>query len=128
MRDCVVHLELIGPDPDAGVAQDRAREDSDVAGSFGRYRFVNNTFIQRNSDPRSQIFAHFGVESVEMHNKVFHIASHTSRLVACRVPGPPEPVAPSSYSHIIAVDSGPARYYFTHSGLAIFHHVAASEM
>jgi hypothetical protein len=93
------NLELIGPDPYGGVAQDRAREDSDVAGnvlitqryprnvriggdsdgagSYGRYRFVNNTFIHRNGDPRSHIFAHFGVESVEMHNNVFYIGSHT---------------------------------------------------
>ncbi len=90
------NLELIGPDPAGGVAEDKAREDSDVAGnvliaqrysrnvriggdgtgqSFGRYRFMNNTFIHRNADPASQIFAHFGVESVEMHNNVFYIAS-----------------------------------------------------
>jgi chitodextrinase len=90
------NLELIGPDPAGGVAQDKAREDSDVAGnviiaqrytrnvriggdgtgqSFGRYRFMNNTFIHRNADPASQIFAHFDVESVEMHNNVFYITS-----------------------------------------------------
>jgi hypothetical protein len=90
------NLELIGPDPAGGVAEDKAREDSDVAGnvlisrryprnvriggdgtgqSFGRYRFMNNTFIQLNSDPASQIFAHFDVESVEMHNNVFYITS-----------------------------------------------------
>jgi hypothetical protein len=90
------NLELIGPDPAGGVAEGTAREDSDVAGnviigerysrnvriggdgtgqSFGRYRFMNNTFIHRNVDPASQIFAHFGVESVEMHNNVFYIIS-----------------------------------------------------
>jgi chitodextrinase len=90
------NLELIGPDPAGGVAEDKAREDSDVAGnvlisrryprnvriggdgagqSFGRYRFMNNTFIQLNGDPESEIFAHFDVESVEMHNNVFYIAS-----------------------------------------------------
>jgi chitodextrinase len=90
------NLELIGPDPAGGVAEDKAREDSDVAGnviiaqrysrnvriggdgtgqSFGRYRFMNNTFIHRNGDPASQIFAHFDVESVEMHNNVFYITS-----------------------------------------------------
>jgi chitodextrinase len=90
------NLELIGPDPAGGVAEDEAREDSDVAGnviiaerysrnvriggdgtgqSFGRYRFMNNTFIHRRSDPASHIFAHFDVESVEMHNNVFYIVS-----------------------------------------------------
>ncbi len=90
------NLELIGPDPAGGVAEGKAREDADVVGnviiakrysrnvriggdgtgqSYGRYRFVNNTFIHRNGDPASQIFAHFGVESVEMHNNVFSIAS-----------------------------------------------------
>jgi chitodextrinase len=90
------NLELIGPDPAGGVAEDKAREDSDVAGnvliasrysrnvriggdgtgqSFGRYRFMNNTFIHRNAGPASQIFAHFDVESVEMHNNVFYITS-----------------------------------------------------
>jgi hypothetical protein len=93
------NLELIGPDPEAGVPQNEAREDSDVAGnvlisvrysrnvriggdsdgaaSYGRYRFLNNTFIQRCDTPRSQIFAHFGIESVEMHNNVFYITSYT---------------------------------------------------
>lgn len=93
------NLELIGPDPEVGVSQGEAREDSDVvgnvlitlryprnvriggdspgAGSYGRYRFVNNTFIHRNGDPRSHIFGHFGVESVEMHNNVFYVTSAT---------------------------------------------------
>lgn len=90
------NLELIGPDPAGGVAEDEAREDSDVAGnvliavrysrnvriggdgtgqSFGRYRFMNNTFIHRDDNPASHIFAHFDVESVEMHNNVFYITS-----------------------------------------------------
>ena len=90
------NLELIGPDPAGGVAEDKAREDSDVVGnvliakrysrnlriggdgtgqSRGRYRFMNNTFIHRNGDPASHIFAHFAVESVEMHNNVFYITS-----------------------------------------------------
>ncbi len=90
------NLELIGPDPAGGVAEDRAREDSDVVGnviiarryprnvriggdgcgqSRGRYRFANNTFIHRNAGPESQIFAHFAVESVEMHNNVFVMPS-----------------------------------------------------
>ncbi|HSG29142.1 MAG TPA: fibronectin type III domain-containing protein [Candidatus Krumholzibacterium sp.] len=88
------NLELIGPDPAGGVAEDAAREDSDVVGnvliarrfsrnvriggdgcgnSWGRYRFVNNTFIHRCPTPASQIFAHFDVESVEMHNNVFYM-------------------------------------------------------
>jgi hypothetical protein len=90
------NLELIGPDPAGGVPEGQAREDSDVAGnviiaqrygrnvriggdgtgqSFGRYRFTNNTFIHRPTDPASHIFAHFDVESVEMHNNVFYITS-----------------------------------------------------
>jgi chitodextrinase len=90
------NLELIGPDPAGGVAEDKAREDGDVVGnviiakrysrnvrvggdgtgqSRGCYRFMNNTFIHRNGDPASHIFAHFAVESVEMHNNVFYITS-----------------------------------------------------
>ena len=90
------NLELIGPDPAGGVAEDKAREDSDVVGNViiakryprnvriggdgtgqtrGRYRFMNNTLIHRNADPESQIFAHFAVESVEMHNNVFSMSS-----------------------------------------------------
>jgi chitodextrinase len=92
------NLELIGPDPAGGVAVDAAREDSDVVGnviiaerysrnvriggdgtgqSYGRYRFMNNTFIHRRSDARSHIFGHFDVESVEMHNNVFYMTSYT---------------------------------------------------
>lgn len=92
------NLELIGPDPAGGVAEGAAREDADVVGnvfiarrfsrnvrvggdgtgqSFGRYRFMNNTFIHLNEKPASHIFPHFGVESVEMHNNVFYIASGT---------------------------------------------------
>ena len=91
------NLELIGPDPAGGVAEHTAREDSDVVGnviiarrysrnvriggdgcgqSYGRYRFVNNTFIHRPDSPRSHIFAHFDVESVEMHNNIFHISAY----------------------------------------------------
>ncbi len=90
-------LELIGPDPAGGVPADLKREDSDVAGnvlwkkttlsggqanfyvvrfggdgtgeSFGRYRFVNNTVLMGSS----AVFRLFdGLESVEMHNNVFH--------------------------------------------------------
>jgi hypothetical protein len=43
--------------------------------SFGRYRFMNNTFIHRDDNPASHIFAHFDVESVEMHNNVFYVTS-----------------------------------------------------
>jgi hypothetical protein len=84
-------LELIGPDPAGGVAEDAAREDSDVVGnvlrkrntfavvrfggdgtgqSNGRYRFVNNTVITFPSG--SAVFRLFtGLESVEAHNNVF---------------------------------------------------------
>ncbi len=80
-------LELIGPDPDSGVGEDEAREDSDVVGnvlrktntnyvtrfggdgtgqSFGRYRFVDNTVIVQPGG--SAVFRLFhGIESVEMH-------------------------------------------------------------
>ncbi|NIO27681.1 MAG: hypothetical protein GTO29_03905 [Candidatus Latescibacteria bacterium] len=91
------NLELLGPDPAGGVAEETAREDSDVVGnvliarrysrnvriggdgtgqSNGRYRFMNNTFIHYSSNPRSHIFPHFGVESVEMHNNIFYITSY----------------------------------------------------
>jgi chitodextrinase len=93
------NMDLIGPDPAGGVAEGTAREDSDVVGnvliatrysrnvrvggdgtgqSNGRYRFMNNTFIHHSSSPRSHIFAHFGVESVEMHNNVFYIPSYNA--------------------------------------------------
>ncbi len=80
-------LELIGPD---GGDPDLFREDSDVVGNvfwkrtshhttrvggdgtgetFGRYRFVNNTFICGSSS----VFRIFdGIESIEMHNNVFY--------------------------------------------------------
>jgi hypothetical protein len=90
-------LELIGPDPMGGVAAGLKREDSDVVGNvlwkkttptggqkdfyvvrfggdgtgetFGRYRFVNNTVLMGSS----AVFRLFdGIESVEMHNNVFH--------------------------------------------------------
>ncbi|WP_437956195.1 hypothetical protein WME76_32725 [Sorangium sp. So ce119] len=82
-------LELIGPDgQDPGLA----REDSDVVGNVfrktrtqyvvriggdgtgetnGRYRFVNNTFLLAQGS-KAAIHMHFGVESVELHNNVFH--------------------------------------------------------
>jgi hypothetical protein len=90
-------LELIGPDPAGGVPAGLKREDSDVVGnvlwkkttpsggqanfyvvrfggdgtgeSSGRYRFVNNTVFMGSS----AVFRLFdGLESVEMHNNVFH--------------------------------------------------------
>ena len=49
--------------------------------SFGRYRFVNNTFVHLASTtvPRAAIEAQFGIESVEMYNNVFY---SNSALVA----------------------------------------------
>jgi hypothetical protein len=80
-------LELIGPDPEGGVPENTAREDSDVVGNvlrktgtsfvvrvggdgtgqtFGRYRFVSNTIIvQPNGYPVFRLFE--GLESIEMH-------------------------------------------------------------
>ena len=90
------NLDLIGADPVSGVSADRAREDGDVVGnvliatrfgrnvrvggdgtgqSNGRYRFLNNTFIHRFARPQSHLQARFGVESVEMHNNIFYLAS-----------------------------------------------------
>ena len=90
------NLELIGPDPAGGVAEDRAREDSDVVGnvlvarryprnvriggdgtgqSRGRYRFAFNTFIHAGAYQTSDIFCHFDVESVEASNNVFYITA-----------------------------------------------------
>lgn len=85
-------LELIGPDPSGGVAENKAREDSDVVGnvlrkrntfsvvrfggdgtgqSNGRYRFVNNSVITLEGG--SAVFRLFaGLESVEAHNNVFY--------------------------------------------------------
>jgi hypothetical protein len=89
-------LELIGVDP-ACCAEGIVREDSDVVGnlivkkpppygpnpdffavraggdgtgqSWGRYRFVNNTFVMG----RIAVFRIFdGLESIEMHNNVFY--------------------------------------------------------
>ncbi|AUX36265.1 MULTISPECIES: hypothetical protein [Sorangium] len=82
-------LELIGPDgQDPGLA----REDSDVVGNVfrkthtqyvvrvggdgtgdtkGRYRFVNNTFLlMQGSNAAIHLFD--GIESIELHNNVFH--------------------------------------------------------
>lgn len=83
-------LELIGPD---GADPGLFREDSDVVGNvlrklndfsvtrvggdgtgetFGRYRFVNNTFISGSGS----VFRIFdGIESIEMHNNVFYRSS-----------------------------------------------------
>jgi hypothetical protein len=82
-------LELIGPD---GQDEGLAREDSDVVGNVfkkvhtqyvvrvggdgtgqthGRYRFVNNTFLLAQGSAAA-IHAFDGIESIEMHNNVFH--------------------------------------------------------
>jgi hypothetical protein len=85
-------LELIGPDDGSGGLPDSPREDSDVVGnvlvkrsdfpplvrvggdgtgqSWGRYRFVNNTFVVRHANA-SVIRAFGGLESIELHNNVF---------------------------------------------------------
>ncbi|WP_437781453.1 right-handed parallel beta-helix repeat-containing protein [Sorangium sp. So ce1097] len=82
-------IELIGPD---GQAEGLAREDSDVVGNvfvktgkhfvarvggdgtgqtFGRFRFVNNTFLLApGSNAAIRMFD--GIESVEMSNNVFY--------------------------------------------------------
>jgi MYXO-CTERM domain-containing protein len=84
-------LELIGPDPAGGIAEELKREDSDVVGnvlkktvdfsfvrtggdgtgqSNGRYRFVNNTFVGFGSG--STAFRIFdGIDSIEMHDNAF---------------------------------------------------------
>ncbi|MBN1879204.1 right-handed parallel beta-helix repeat-containing protein [bacterium] len=80
-------LELIGPD---GADPELFREDSDVVGNvlvkrndfhvtrvggdgtgetFGRYRFINNTFI---CGSHSSFRMFDGIESIEMHNNVFY--------------------------------------------------------
>ncbi|MGK4007609.1 hypothetical protein WMF31_33620 [Sorangium sp. So ce1036] len=82
-------IELIGPD---GQAEGLAREDSDVVGNvfrktgkhfvarvggdgtgqtFGRFRFVNNTFLLAPGS-NSAIRMFDGIESVEMSNNVFY--------------------------------------------------------
>ncbi|AUX25641.1 uncharacterized protein SOCEGT47_061900 [Sorangium cellulosum] len=82
-------LELIGPD---GQDPDLAREDSDVVGNVfrkthtqyvvrvggdgtgdtnGRYRFVNNTFLLK-AGSSAAIHLFDGVESIELHNNIFH--------------------------------------------------------
>jgi hypothetical protein len=83
-------LELIGPDGGDGGNPGLKREDSDVVGNVfvkrntfyvtrvggdgtgetrGRYRFVNNTFVC-GASAAFRIFD--GIESIEMHNNVFH--------------------------------------------------------
>ncbi|WP_437317871.1 right-handed parallel beta-helix repeat-containing protein [Sorangium sp. So ce385] len=82
-------IELIGPD---GQDEGLAREDSDVVGNvfvktgqhfvarvggdgtgqtFGRFRFVNNTFLLAPGS-RPAIRMYDGIESVEMSNNVFY--------------------------------------------------------
>ncbi|AKT41002.1 hypothetical protein [Chondromyces crocatus] len=82
-------LELIGPD---GQRENLAREDGDVVGnvfrkthnqfvvrvggdgtgqSWGRYRFVNNTFLLKQGSSAA-IHAFDGIESIELHNNIFH--------------------------------------------------------
>ncbi|MDJ0656789.1 MAG: hypothetical protein QNJ40_21690 [Xanthomonadales bacterium] len=90
-------IELIGPDPagaPSGYSEGLVREDSDVVGNiivhtepdfdkiirlggdgtgqtYGRFRFVNNTVINRNGD-FSTVFRLFdGIESLEANNNVF---------------------------------------------------------
>ncbi len=95
LEDAGIHeLELIGPDPAGGVAENTAREDSDVVGnvivhrstfnairvggdgtgqSNGRYRFVNNTIVfvgVPGANTPAAWRTHFGIESLEMHNNV----------------------------------------------------------
>ena len=85
-------LDLIGPDPGAGIADPGVREDSDVVGnvlrkvntffvarfggdgtgaSEGRYRFAFNTVITQSGG--SAVFRLYeGLDSVEMHGNVFY--------------------------------------------------------
>jgi hypothetical protein len=85
-------LELIGPDDGSGGTRESPREDSDIVGnvlvkrsdfpslvrvggdgtgqSWGRYRFVNNTFVVGHANA-SVIRAFHGLESIELHNNVF---------------------------------------------------------
>lgn len=92
IEGCVYHcLEIIGQDlaDNRKCREDTKREDSDVVGnvlmtkrgmsgarvggdgtgqSWGRYRFVNNTFIlDENSDA---LRGYTGVQSIEMHNNI----------------------------------------------------------
>jgi hypothetical protein len=83
-------LELIGPD---GQDASLKREDGDVVGNVfyqtkgtymvrvggdgtgatsGRYRFVNNTFIQRSGNTKAAIQAFDKIETLELHNNVFY--------------------------------------------------------
>lgn len=83
-------LELIGPD---GQDPSLKREDGDVVGNVfyqtkgtymvrvggdgtgataGRYRFVNNVFIQRSGNTKAAIQAFDEIETLELHNNVFY--------------------------------------------------------
>jgi len=85
-------LELIGPDDGTGGTLDSPREDSDVVSkllikrsdfpslvriggdgtgqSWGRYRFVNNTFVARDNGA-TVMRAFDGLESIELYSNVF---------------------------------------------------------
>jgi hypothetical protein len=83
-------LDLVGPD---GQDASLKREDSDVVGNViyqtkgvhpvrvggdgtgatsGRYRFVNNTFLQRAGNTKAAIQAFDKIETLELHNNVFY--------------------------------------------------------
>ncbi|HYF62874.1 MAG TPA: right-handed parallel beta-helix repeat-containing protein [Herpetosiphonaceae bacterium] len=85
-------LELIGPDDGTGGTPESPREDGDIVGNvfvkrsdfavnvriggdgtgqtWGRYRFVNNTFIGKTAGATA-IQAFHGLESIELSNNVF---------------------------------------------------------
>ena len=97
-------LELIGPDPTdnplvddntlredadvvgnvlvvaAGGAACRAGSDGNGNGTFGRYHFVNNTFIMNGSG--DGVRGSLGVGTIEMHNNVFYnkISAASTRI------------------------------------------------
>jgi hypothetical protein len=93
-------LELIGPD---GQEPSLKREDGDVVGNVfyqtkgtymvrvggdgtgstsGRYRFVNNTFVQRAGNDKAALQAFDEIESLELHNNVFYrLGGGAMRLV-----------------------------------------------
>jgi hypothetical protein len=74
-----MHSDVVGnviSKPNSASTSNNARVGHDwqfmgTAGSHGRYRFVNNTFVLPSGTTASSINAYGALESVEMHNNVF---------------------------------------------------------
>jgi hypothetical protein len=133
-------LELIGPDPESGVDENKAREDSDVVGNVlrktglkpgfhairiggdatgqtaGRYRFVNNTILM--GPGTGSVFRVFDrVDTLEAYNNViFRVGGGAVEIIRTTEAATPLPLVGGSNNWLPSGSKAPPEWTGTLTG------------